>query len=108
MYTWYFFLSLFITALGAFSMAYQLYKIVILDANCRGMPHQKFWGIFSMGATNGSGLIFYLLRRQKYPVKMTATESKTINTRKKKAYVSLIFLAIGTIVLFSTLISHSM
>lgn len=103
--SWYIILSLFITMLGAFTLAYQIYKMIELDARCRGLKHPKLWGLFSLSGNNGNGgLILYIIGRRKYPITMNENERNEINSRKKKAGVSLLFLAVGSILLFSILI----
>lgn len=88
----------FMVLLGAFSLMYQIFKLVVLDAESRGLKHPTFWGIFSLGGSNGSGgLILYLLGRNRFPVNMTDTTKELFNSRKRKAGLSLCFIAIGTI-----------
>lgn len=86
--------------LGSFTLIYQIFKLVVLDAESRGLKHPKFWGVFSLAGNNGrGGLILYLLGRNKYPSNMTDTTKIIFDLRKKKASVSLCFIAIGTIAL---------
>lgn len=88
----------FMVLLGALTLTYQLYKLVVLDAEGRGLKHPKFWGIFSLGGNNGSGgLILYLLGRNRYPSHMTDDAKLVLNSRKRKTGLSLCFIAIGTI-----------
>lgn len=97
---WYMILMIFVILLGAFTLAYQVYKLTSIDARCRGLKHPKLWGLFSLSGNNGSGgLILYLIARRKYPLQITETEQAEMNSRKKRAGVSLIFIAIGTIIL---------
>lgn len=42
--TWYMIVFLFIALLGAFTLAYQIFRLTELDAKCRGLKHPKFWG----------------------------------------------------------------
>jgi hypothetical protein len=103
--SWYLVLTAFIALLGAFTLEYQVYKMTELDARCRGLKHSKFWGVFSLSGNNGcGGLILYLIGRKKYLVSMNDCELNEMNSRKKKAGVSLIFLAVGTIALLSIII----
>lgn len=82
---------------GAGSLAYQIYKMTVLDAEARGLKHPKFWGFFAL-SSNSSGLIAYLLGRRKYPVTcMTGEIESEIRSRKKKAYVSLVFVSAVTV-----------
>ncbi len=88
----------FMVLLGVLSLMYQIFKIVVLDAESRGLKHPKFWGIFSLGGNNGSGgLLLYLIGRNKYPSAMTDEVKKIIISRKRKAGLSLCFIAVGTI-----------
>ncbi len=93
-------MMVFMVLLGAFSLMYQIFKLVVLDAESRGLKHPRFWGVFSVGGNNGGGgLILYLLGRNRYPANMTDTTKELFNSRKKKAGLSLAFIAIGTITL---------
>lgn len=84
---------------GSFFTACQLYKLVGIDAESRGLKHPRFWGAFSLAGNNGSGLLLYLLGRRKYPVTaLTEERRRTKETRKKKLYVSFTFQAVGAIV----------
>ncbi len=105
MVTWYFILSIFISLLGAITLAYQIYKIIEIDAKCRGLKHPKLWGLFSLSGNNGSGgLILYLIGRNRYPIIISEDELAEIDSRKKRAGVSLAFLVVGTITLLTILI----
>lgn len=88
----------FMVLLGALSLMYQIFKMVVLDAESRGLKHPKFWGIFSLGGNNGSGgFLLYLIGRNKYPSAMTDEVKKIIISCKRKAGLSLCFIAVGTI-----------
>ncbi|MDC7288334.1 hypothetical protein NXH76_11025 [Blautia schinkii] len=103
--TWYIVVFVFITLLGAFTLSYQIYKLTELDASCRGLKHPKFWGVFALGGNNGSGgLLLYLLGRRKYPAQISETDALEMNSRKKKASVSLIFIAVGAVCLIVTVV----
>lgn len=93
-------IMVFMVLLGAFTLMYQIFKLVVLDAESRGLKHPTFWGVFSLGGNNGGGgLILYLLGRNRFPANMTDTTKELFNSRKKKAGLSLCFIAIGTIAL---------
>ncbi|MDO4275849.1 MAG: hypothetical protein Q4D16_19440 [Eubacteriales bacterium] len=97
---WYIVVFVFITLLGAFTLSYQIYKLTELDASCRGLKHPKFWGFFALSGNNGNGgLLLYLLGRRKYPAQISQEDAVKMNSRKKKAGVSLLFLAVGAICL---------
>ncbi len=102
---WYFIIIVFIMLLGMITLAYQIYKLTELDAKCRGLKHPKLWGLFSLSGNNSSGgLILYLIGRRKYPITINEEELAQMASRKKRAGVSLIFMALGAIALFATLI----
>lgn len=89
---------IFFILLGVFTLMYQMYNLVELDARSRGLKHPRFWGIFALGGNNGSGgLLLYLIGRRKYQSVMTEEEKIQFNSRKKRAGISLCFLAAGTI-----------
>lgn len=92
------FILLFAVLLGAFTLAYQIFRLVALDARCRGLKHPNFWGFFSLSGNNGTGgLILYLLGRNRYPSHMTDSEKQIFDSGKRKAGLSLCFVAAGTI-----------
>lgn len=102
---WYLGLFVFIVLLGAVTLSYQMYNMIYLDARSRGLKHPGFWGIFSIGGNNGSsGLILYLLGRKKYVSTMSDEDKAIMETRKKKALVSLCFLILGAFCLITTLV----
>ena len=87
----YIFMAIFIAIylVGAVSMVYQLYKITIIDAKARGLKHPKL---------SSEGLILYLLKRRKYPIKnITDSEKEEISKRKRIILVGIIFMVIGAI-----------
>lgn len=98
---WYLIIVIFIVMLGASTLAYQVYKMTELDAECRGLKHPKFWGIFSLSGQGSGGLLLYLIGRRKYPSSMSNSDKLIMESRKKKAAVSLAFLAVSTILLFT-------
>lgn len=96
--TWYMIILIFVLLLGLITLAYQIFKITESDAKSRGLKHPKLWGLFVIGGSNGSnGLIPYLIFRNKYPLNMEESEKLIIKSRKNKAVVSLILIAIGSI-----------
>lgn len=100
--SWYLIVSIFVIILGAATFEYQVYKMTELDARSRGLKHPKFWAFFSLSGQNGSGgLLLYLIGRRKYPSSMSENDRLVMEARKKKAGVSLIFLALSTITLFT-------
>ncbi|NEU05644.1 hypothetical protein [Clostridium senegalense] len=99
--SWYLIVLMFIEILGASTLAYQVFKMTELDAISRGLKHPKFWGIFSLSGNGGGGLLLYLIGRRKYPSFMSNADRLIMESRKKKAGVSLSFLAVSTIILFA-------
>lgn len=84
---------------GGFFCMYQLYQLVQVDAECRGLKHPRLWGLFALSGNGQSGLILYLIGRRKYPVLSMSEEQKAlIGTRKKRFGVGLLFLATGAVV----------
>lgn len=81
--------------------SYQMYKLVGVDASCRGLKHPKFWGFFSATGNNQSGLIMYLVFRRKYPIINITHEQKIdIDKCKNRFTIGLVFLVIGAILCF--------
>lgn len=93
----------FMVLLGAVTLGYQVFQLVILDAKSRGLKHPKFWGIFSLGGNNGGGgLVLYLIGRNRFPSHMTDADRKISDSRKKKSALSLCFIATGIVGLIFT------
>ena len=81
---------------GAVNTVWQIYKIVGLDAESRGLKHPRLWGFFAANTNGSSGLILYLIGRSKYPVIRLSEETRReIESRKKRAGAGLVFLAVG-------------
>lgn len=88
----------FMVLLGAFTLMYQINRLVVMDAESRGLKHPNFWGIFSMSGGSGrGGLLLYLIGRNRIPSQMTEAQISLFLTRKKRAGISLCFIALGTI-----------
>lgn len=81
---------------GAVNTVWQIYKIVGLDAESRGLKHPRLWGFFAANTNGSSGLILYLIGRRKYLVIRLSEETRReIESRKKRAGAGLVFLAVG-------------
>lgn len=81
---------------GAVNTVWQIYKIVGLDAESRGLKHPRLLGFFAANTNGSSGLILYLIGRRKYPVIRLSEETRReIESRKKRAGAGLVFLAVG-------------
>jgi hypothetical protein len=102
--SWYLIVLVFIEILGASTLAYQIYKMTELDAASRGLKHPKFWGFFSLSGNGSGGLLLYLIGRRKYQSSISEADKLVMESRKKKAGVSLSFLALSTIALFAVCI----
>lgn len=90
---------------GSFFNMYQLYRLVQVDARCRGLKHPKLWGAFAISGNNSSGLLLYLIGRRRYPVLSMSGEQKTLIGRcKKRIGVGFAFLAVGAIVCILSLL----
>lgn len=87
-----------ITLVGTMETTYQICKLIVLDASARGLKYPRLWGLLAINGNNSSGLLFYLLRRRKYPLKNIDEHQRTlINKRKKSAGIGLLFVVIGII-----------
>lgn len=87
-----------ILIVGATVSVYQLYRLVVADAKCRGIKCPRFWGLLASSGNNQSGIILYLIKRRNYPIQsMSDTEKVYIEKCKKKIGVGLIFLVLGGI-----------
>ncbi len=96
----YIFMTMFIAIylIGIVSIVYQLYKITIIDAKARNLKHPKLMGLLATSGRSSEGLIMYLLKRRKYPIKnISDSEQKEIYKRKKILLVGIIFMVIGAI-----------
>lgn len=81
---------------GAVNTVWQIYKIVGLDAESRGLKHPRLLGFFAANTNGSSGLILYLIGRRKYPVIRLSEETRReIESRKKRAGAGLVLLAVG-------------
>ena len=90
---------------GSVCSAYQLYKLVGIDAESRGLKHPKLWGAFSLSGNGSSGLLLYLIGRRKYPVlQLTRAQEGEKGRRKKKLAVSLAFQAVGAILAVASML----
>lgn len=84
---------------GSFFCVYQLYRLVQVDAECRGLKHPKLWGLFAAAGNGQSGLLLYLIGRRKYSIlSMTDGQRDDMARRKKRFGVGLVFLALGAVV----------
>lgn len=88
-----------IVIVGGVFAVYQLFRLVETDAECRGLKHPRFWGVFAASGNGQSGLILYLIGRRKYPIISVSNEQKLFMERcKKKFGVGIIFQVIGAMI----------
>lgn len=100
-----FVLALALIVVGISAVGYEIYQLVLLDANARGLKHPKLWGFFSLGGNNSSNLLIYLIGRRKYPISTLSIEKQEqMAKRKKIAGVAIIFCAGGALLFITTLI----
>lgn len=84
---------------GGVFCTYQVYKLVQVDAVCRGLKRPKLWAFIAASGNNASGLILYLIGRRKFPILAMSSEQENLMAeRKKKFGVGLIFIVAGGIV----------
>lgn len=84
---------------GSFFCVYQLYRLVQVDAECRGLKHPRLWGVLAASGNGQTGLLLYLIGRRKYPVLSMRPEQKDVMERRKRRFgVGLLFLAAGAVV----------
>lgn len=84
---------------GSFFCVYQLYRLVQVDAECRGLKHPRLWGLLAASGNGQSGLLLYLVGRRKHPVLSMSKEQKDDMGRRKKRFgVGLLFLTLGAVI----------
>ncbi len=84
---------------GSFFCVYQLYRLVQVDAECRGLKHPRLWGLLAASGNGQSGLLLYLVGRRKHPVLSMSKEQKDCMGRRKKRFgVGLLFLTLGAVI----------
>ncbi len=87
--------SALLTTVGFILFSVQVYRMIRLDAQIRGMKHPELWGLSAAGRGGIVGLYHYFVVRRQYPItNMTATDSNSISRHKLLATV---FLALGTL-----------
>lgn len=55
----------FMVLLGGLTLSYQIFKLVALDAESRGLKHPKLWGMFSLSGNQGGGRTDFIFDWQK-------------------------------------------
>ena len=66
---------------------YQLYHLLALDADLRGIPHPKGTGFFLSSGQRGEGLLAYLLYRKRFPLIRISPKKQARILRLKKIAV---------------------
>lgn len=102
--TWYIAILIFCVLMSSVTQAYFIYQIIAIDARSRGLKHPKLWGLFSLSGQGSGGLFLYLLGRNKYPRELSEEDSRKMEQLKRKTGATLLFLAVSTIALFTSLI----
>lgn len=104
---WYEILLLIAVFICNIILFYQVYKIVEIDAESRGLKHPKLWGLFSTGGSNKGGLLLYLIYRKKYISNMAKNDKVILEKRKKSALYTLVSLFIlGGILLIIVVLNY--
>ena len=86
-------------------IAYQIFKMISLDASYRALAHPKFWSWFAISGQRGEGLLFYLLKRKEHPRNpLSDQDAKELSERKKKTKIALIFLFLGIVLFLLTVL----
>ena len=55
--------------IGIVVILYQIYKITVIDAKCKGIKHPKFMRVLALSSQSSEGIILYLLHRRKDSIK---------------------------------------
>lgn len=96
--------SALLTAVGFILFSIQLYRMISLDAQIRGMEHPELWGLSAAGRGGIIGLYHYFVARRQYPiVNITATDSNSIRHHKLLATIFLTLGILGAILMLVSL-----
>ena len=87
---------------------YNIYHLVKIDAEARGMKRPGLWAFFSLQNSDGSGVLpLYLIVRRKHPRRpLTSQEESDYQVLKKKARLALIMILVSAIPLVVTAIYY--
>ncbi len=84
---------------GSFFCVYQIYRLVQVDAECRGLKHPRLWGLLAASGNGQTGVLLYLVGRRKHPVlSMSEGQRDDMGRRKKRFGVGLVFLTLGAVI----------
>lgn len=67
-------------------MVYYLYHLILLDAKSRGVKKPRGWAILAAGGQNGSGLLWYLLKRPQKKLAASNVVARQMQQLKIKIY----------------------
>lgn len=96
--------SVLLTVVGFILFSIQLYRMISLDAQIRGMEHPELWGLSAAGRGGIIGLYHYFVARRQYPiVNITATDSNSIRHHKLLATIFLTLGILGAILMLVSL-----
>lgn len=96
--------SFFIILAGIYMMM-QVFQLIKLDAQCRGIKHPTFWAWLGSVGQKGEGLILYFLKRKDFPRgSMSDEDFIAFQSYKRRALVALIIQLLGAGIVFSALI----
>lgn len=86
--------------------AYEVYKMVELDALGKGVKRPKFWGFFALSGGNSSGLLLYLIGSRKYLSTLSEKDQVIMKSRKRRVIVLFSVLAVFMIMLMFILVTQ--
>lgn len=96
--------ALLISFVSSILLVVQIYHLVLLDANSRGIQHPRFWALFSASSQGGNGILIYLLKRRGYLKSMSAEDRVKAEQFKRRiwflllmSFSAMIFVIIGLI-----------
>ncbi|GHV97387.1 hypothetical protein lacNasYZ03_16830 [Lactobacillus nasalidis] len=89
-------IGLAVTFVGIFYTWYQIYALMRLDAEMRGIPHPKGTALFLSSGQKGEGLLAYLIYRKRYPLTSPTPKDRAKSDQlKKQACLGIVFMAVG-------------
>lgn len=101
----YILLTIGIICFASFYMAYQIFQIVLIDAQARGIERPRFWAWLAAGGQHAEGILLYLFKRKNYLSKQLAPDQQEkINLAKQKAKVSILFMDLAVVIFLITIL----
>ncbi|MDK6233478.1 hypothetical protein ACX3VT_06400 [Aerococcus sanguinicola] len=97
-----------VAIMGSVFLSYNLYQMIAMDAEARGMPRPRLWAFMSLPNGNGAGALpVYLVVRRKHTRRpFNHKEQEAYKGYKKKAKLSLLILLIGMFPLIFVVIHY--